>query len=105
MAGRPRNSQLDANSRFEDGLIPAQLAGQWLKLEGVMTADGRYWLKEVENAQRDITSQRIELKGLVQNNTLWGYQVSDQSLLPYEGQWQEFDCYFDGNTLSACVRD
>ncbi len=97
--------QLDANSRFEDGLIPAQLAGQWLKLEGVMTADGRYWLKEVENAQRDITSQRIELKGLVQNNTLWGYQVSDQSLLPYEGQWQEFDCHFDGNTLSACVRD
>ncbi len=97
--------QLDANSSFEDGLTPAQLAGQWLKLEGVMTADGRYWLKELEKAQSVLTNQRIELKGLVQNNTLWGYPVSDQSLLPYEGQWQEFDCHFDGNTLSACVRD
>lgn len=97
--------QIDANSEFEDGLIPAQVAGHWLKLEGVMTADGRYWLKEVEKAQHVFTNQRIELKGLVQNNTLWGYPVSDQSLLPYEGQWQEFDCHFDGNALSACVRD
>lgn len=97
--------QLDANSSFEDGLTAEQLAGQWLKLEGVMTVDGRYWLKEVEKAQRIFTNQRIELKGLVQNNTLWGYPVSDQSLLPYEGQWQEFDCHFDGNTLSACIRD
>jgi hypothetical protein len=59
-------------------------------------------VKEVEKAG---VSARIELTGLVQNNSIWGYQDADNSLSSFENQWLELDCSFDGVRLSACTLD
>ncbi len=75
---------------------------QYLQIEAVQRADGNITVKEVEKAG---VSERIELTGVVQNNSIWGYQAADNSLSSFENQWLELDCSSDGVRLSACVLD
>jgi hypothetical protein len=89
-------------TELEDGLTLQTLDSQYLQIEAVQRADGSITVKEVEKAG---VSARIELTGLVQNNSIWGYQAADNSLSSFENQWLELDCSFDGVRLSACTLD
>ena len=89
-------------TELEDGLTLQTLNGQYLQIEAVQRADGSIEVKEVEKAG---VSARIELTGLVHNNSIWGYQAADNSLNSFSNQWLELDCNFDGVRLSACTLD
>lgn len=89
-------------TELEDGLTLQTLDGQYLQIEAVQRADGSIAVKEIERAR---VSERIELTGLVHNNSIWGYQAADNSLNSFSNQWLELDCSFDGVRLSACTLD
>lgn len=89
-------------TELEDGLTLPTLDGQYLQIEAVQRADGSIAVKEIERAR---VSERIELTGLVHNNSIWGYQAADNSLNSFSNQWLELDCSFDGVRLSACTLD
>jgi Domain of unknown function (DUF5666) len=89
-------------TELEDGLTLPTLDGQYLQVEAVQRADGSIAVKEIERAR---VSERIELTGLVHNNSIWGYQAADNSLNSFSNQWLELDCSFDGVRLSACTLD
>jgi hypothetical protein len=89
-------------TELEDGLTLQTLDGQYLQIEAVQRADGSIPVKEIERAR---VSERIELTGLVHNNSIWAYQAADNSLNSFSNQWLELDCSFDGVRLSACTLD
>jgi Domain of unknown function (DUF5666) len=89
-------------TELEDGLTLQTLDGQYLQIEAVQRADGSIAVKEIERAR---VSERIELTGLLHNNSIWGYQAADNSLNSFSNQWLELDCSFDGVRLSACTLD
>lgn len=93
---------INSLTELEDGLTLQTLDGQYLQIEAVQRADGSLTVKEVEKAG---VSARIELTGLVQNNSIWGYQAADNSLSSFDNQWLELDCSFDGVRISACTLD
>lgn len=89
-------------TELEDGLTLQTLDGQYLQIEAVQRSDGSIAVKEIERAR---VSERLELTGLVHNNSIWGYQAADNSLNSFSNQWLELDCSFDGVRLSACTLD
>ncbi len=93
--------QLDSNSKFDDWwLNTTTLDGRWVKVEG-FHHQGRFQVTEVDGENRD---DEVELTGRVHNNALWGYQGSDESLLPYNNQWVQLECQLsmDGHRVSRC---
>ncbi|MDO6459133.1 DUF5666 domain-containing protein [Granulosicoccaceae sp. 1_MG-2023] len=92
---------IDSRTRYDDGLSYAELDGIRVEIEG--RSDGQtHYVLEIE---RDDNDADIDLQGPVSDNTLWGYQASDNSLSAYDGQWLELDCSFDGVNISLCKID
>ncbi|AQS36942.1 hypothetical protein Sps_01778 [Shewanella psychrophila] len=97
---------LDAGTYFDDGLTLASLNNTWVEIEGIESIshpDDTLWLvKEVDKEQQE---QHIDLEGPVENNTLWNYASSDNSLSQFNGQWVEVECQLNGDDLLGCKRD
>lgn len=93
--------EIDELTRFEDGLTQDNLDGRWVELDGIVSA-GLNLVREIEPDSED---GELDLLGQVTGSKLWGYAAADGSLAPFEGQWAELECRFDGNLLSNCRRD
>ncbi|MEJ2762504.1 DUF5666 domain-containing protein [Photobacterium sp. MCCC 1A19761] len=76
--------------RLEDGLTltSGALNGQWLELSG-KHINSQFVLKRIRTEDKD---SEISLEGLVENNTIWGYTASDNSLAQFNGQWVDIEC-------------
>lgn len=93
----------DSNTEFDDGLNWNNMHGVWIEVEGnYFSSDSRFVAKEIEREDKD---DDIELEGPVKDNSLWGYQASDNSLSRYNGKWVEADCDFDGSNIYDCDVD
>ncbi len=89
------------STKFDDGLTLSGLESVVLELEGVQR-NGQLQILEIERADNE---PRIELKGLVTQGAIWGYQAADQSLTPFEGKWVELECNLLATRVSACRLD
>ncbi|MBY5993368.1 hypothetical protein [Ferrimonas balearica] len=110
---RYQNGQLHLNgteltltdaTRWEDGLTPQQLDGQWLEIEGQRHGDSY----EVSELERDRPEAEIELAGWVApDGTLWGYRASDTNLGHLVGRRVALECRRDPQSgwLSDCRPD
>jgi hypothetical protein len=85
------------STKFDDGLTLSGLESAVLELEGVQR-NGQLQILEIERADND---PRIDLKGLVTQGAIWGYQDADQSLSPFEGKWVEVECNLLGTRVSS----
>lgn len=92
---------LSSRTKFDDGLTTNLLDEQQLELEGVLR-NGQLQLLEVERAD---TEQQVDLKGLVEQNAIWGYPADDQYLASYEGKWVELECQLLSQRVSGCRLD
>lgn len=92
---------LDNNTRYDDQLTMALLDGASLEIEGVVR-NGQFIVREIERADNELD---IDLEGQVTEGRLWGYRAADNSLQPFENQWADVDCWFDGVSLSQCKAD
>ncbi|MGF1737694.1 DUF5666 domain-containing protein [Photobacterium satsumensis] len=93
---------IDVNTEFDDGISLANVHGQWVELDG-KASNGNYVLKEVEPERKD---NEISLEGPVENNVMWGYTSSDQSLAQFNGQWVDIECQrASDNDLTLCRLD
>ncbi|MCS3461349.1 DUF5666 domain-containing protein [Aeromonas sp. BIGb0445] len=93
--------EVDELTRFEDGLTRDNLDGRWVELDGIVSS-GLNLVREIEPDSED---GELDLLGQVTGGKQWGYSAADGSLAPFEGQWAELECRFDGNLLSNCRRD
>lgn len=93
--------EIDELTRFEDGLTRDNLDGRWVELDGIVSS-GLNLVREIEPDSED---GELDLLGQVTGGKQWGYSAADDSLAPFEGQWAELECRFDGNLLSNCRRD
>ncbi|MGL4449347.1 MAG: DUF5666 domain-containing protein, partial [Shewanella sp.] len=94
---------IDEHTRFKAGLSADTLGGDWVELEGVERAGVRY-VREIEPLDEDETDE-MDLEGNVHAGRIWGYVSQDASLAPFEGQWVELECQFDGMRLRRCRLD
>ena len=92
---------IDSRTRFDEGLRQSDLDGRWLEIEGRSDGETHSTL-EADYGDND---GELDLRGQVIEASLWGYSASDNSLSPFEGQWVELECRFDGNSLSQCHAD
>lgn len=92
---------ITSRTHFDDNLTREQLDGILLDIEGV-ERDGQFQILEIERADND---NSIDLRGLVQNQQLWGYRATDNSLNAHEGKWVELECRLDGISMSQCRLD
>lgn len=94
-------------TRLEDGLIITNesLNGQWLELAG-KHINNQFVLKRIRAERKD---NEISLEGQVENNTIWGYTASDNSLAQFNGQWVDIECQrtdiTNGSDLTVCRLD
>ncbi|WP_299018260.1 DUF5666 domain-containing protein [uncultured Photobacterium sp.] len=92
---------VNAGTRFDDGLALNNLDGSWVELKG-KNINNQFVLKEIELESRD---NEISLEGPVESNTMWGYSASDNSLATFNGQWVDIECSHNGNDLTLCRLD
>ena len=88
-------------TEFDDGLTRSNIQDQKVEMEGVVR-NGQFQVLEVERADNDL---RVDLEGMVTQNSLWGYSAEDKSLAAYEGKWVDVECDLYGQRLSACRLD
>lgn len=88
-------------TEFDDNLSADTLESNLIEFEGVERGE-QFLIFEIERAEND---GEVELEGLVQNGSMWGYSTDDNSLDSYEGQWVEVECQLNGMTLSGCQLD
>ncbi|MFC1503165.1 DUF5666 domain-containing protein [Pseudomonadota bacterium] len=91
---------IDANTRF-DGILRSKLNGSWVELEGT-ELNSQFLVREIGAESQD---DEIDLEGRVDNNTMWGYSSSDNSLATFNGLWVDIECQRNGDDLTDCRVD
>lgn len=86
---------INASTQFDDGLTKVLLDNAWVEAEGIAVAAtdsvAAHWLiKEIES---EIQQATISLEGPVNDNRLWNYSASDNTLAQFNDMWVDVNAH------------